>query len=726
VAQHGTPSRRSGKKRAVKSPAASAVKKPSGKKPLKTAIATKPRGKAAGGGANPLLARWSGPFRVPPFAKIEAKHFAPAMAAALKAHKAEFAKLTSQKGRPTFANTIAAMEKSGQLLGRVCSTFFNLAATDATDELQAIEREFAPKLAAHQTAIMLNPKLFERVEYLYERREKLGLNDEQLRVLELHHTWLVRSGAKLGRKAKARVAEINQRAAVLATQFSQNVLKDEQSWQLVLEKEADLAGLSDSIRAAAARAADELGHKGKHVITLARSSIEPFLQFSDRRDLREQAFAAWVRRGEVDKSRDNRAVIAEIVRLRSEIARLFGHATYADYSLEETMAKTPAAVRDLLGAVWPAAVKRAGVERDALQERVRAEGGNFAIAAWDWRYYAEKERKARYEVDESATRPYFTLENVIAAAFDTASRLFKVRFEERSDLPRYHPRVRTWEVKTDKGEHVGIFIGDYFARPTKRSGAWMSNFRSQSNVAGRERPIVVNVMNFAQGEEGQPTLLSLDDARTLFHEFGHGLHGLLSDVTYSSISGTSVARDFVELPSQLFEHWVTTPEVLQRFALHHQTGKPMPQKLTDRLKKARNFNQGFSTVEYVASALVDMELHALPDAEKLDVAAFERATLDKLGMPSEIVMRHRIPHFLHIIGGYAAGYYSYMWSEVMDADAFAAFEETGNPFDPATAKKLKKYIYSAGNMRDPLQAYLAFRGKPAEISGMLKKRGLVN
>jgi peptidyl-dipeptidase Dcp len=478
------------------------------------------------------------------------------------------------------------------------------------------------------------------------------------------------------------------------------------------------------VRAAAARAANDLGHKGKHAVTLARSSVEAFLQFSERRDLREQAFAAWVRRGDFDETRDNRALMEEIVRLRTEFAALLGYASFADYSLEVSMAKTPAAVRELLGAVWPAAVKRAGVERDALQERARAEGGNFAIAAWDWRYYAEKERKARYEVDESATRPYFTLDNVIAAAFDTASRLFKLRFEERSDLPRYHPKVRTWEVKTDRGEHVGVFFGDYFARSTKRSGAWMSNFRGQANVAGRERPIVVNVMNFAQGEEGQPTLLSLDDARTLFHEFGHGLHGLLSDVTYPSLSGTSVARDFVELPSQLFEHWLTTPEVLKRFALHHVTGKPMPQKLAERLKKARNFNQGFSTVEYVASALVDMELHALADADKLDVGAFERATLDKLGMPREIVMRHRIPHFLHIVGGYAAGYYSYMWSEVMDADAFAAFEEAGDPFDGATAKRLKKYIYSAGNVRDPLEAYLAFRGRPPEISGMLKKRGL--
>jgi peptidyl-dipeptidase Dcp len=370
-------------------------------------------------------------------------------------------------------------------------------------------------------------------------------------------------------------------------------------------------------------------------------------------------------------------------------------------------------------------VKRAGEERDALQEQVRAEGGNFEIAAWDWRYYAEKERKARYDVDEAATRPYLALDGVIAAAFDTARRLFGLRFKELEHAPRYHRDVHVWEVTDERGAHVGLFLGDYFARASKRSGAWMSSFRSQAKVRGKVRPIIVNVMNFARGEEGEPTLLSLDDARTLFHEFGHGLHGLLSDVTYPSISGTAVARDFVELPSQLYEHWLMVPEVLKRFAVHHRTGKPMPAALLERIKKAKNFNQGFATVEYLASALVDMELHALQDGRDLDVAAFERETLQRLGMPREIVMRHRSPHFLHIIGGYAAGYYSYLWSEVMDADAFAAFEQTGDPFHAATAKRLKKYIYSAGNARDPLEAYVAFRGRPPEISGMLKKRGLV-
>jgi peptidyl-dipeptidase Dcp len=675
---------------------------------------------------NPLLGRWATPFGLPPFERIEPGHFRPAFAAALKEHKAEIARIVRQAGRPTFANTIAAYESSWRQLNRVGAVFFNLAGAHTSEELQAIEREMAPLLAKHESAVMLDRRLFGRVDDLYRRRDRLRLGDEQRRVLELHYKWLVRAGAKLNRKAKARVAEINERLAALATQFAQNVLKDEQSWRLVLEDERDLAGLPPSVRAAAARAAADLGLKGKHVITLARSSVEPFLQFSARRDLREQAFTAWIRRGETGGPTDNRAITAEIVRLRAELAGLLGFESYADYSLDDSMAKTPEAVRALLTTVWPAAVKRAAKERDALQQRVQAEGGNFKIAPWDWRYYAEKERKALYDVDEAATRPYLTLENVIAAAFDTARRLFGLRFKEQHDAPRYHADVRVWEVTDGRGAHVGVFIGDYFARPSKRSGAWMSVLRSQEKLKGSVRPIILNVMNFARGEEGEPTLLSLDDARTLFHEFGHGLHGLLSDVTYPSISGTSVTRDFVELPSQLYEHWLMVPEVLKRFALHHRTGKPMPEKLVARMEKAKNFNQGFATVEYVACALVDMELHALHAAGDLDVGAFERATLERIGMPREIVMRHRIPHFLHIIGGYAAGYYSYMWSEVMDADAFAAFEEAGDPFDRATARRLKTFIYAAGNARDPLKAYVAFRGRPPEIAGLLKKRGLVS
>jgi peptidyl-dipeptidase Dcp len=702
------------------------AKKVARKANVKTAKRRTPAGgatKATPKSVNPLLARWGSAFGLPPFKKIEPKHFAAAFAAALKEHKAEIAHIAAETAKPTFNNTIVALEKSGRLLEKVASVFYNLTGAHTNDALQAIERDLAPKLAAHETAIMLNSRIFKRVEDLYERRDDLDLTDEQRRVLELRYKWLVRAGAKLGAKQKTRVAEINQRLATLATQFSQNVLKDEQSWRLVLT-DRDLDGLPEALRDSAARAAADQGLDGKHVITLSRSSIEPFLQFSARRDLREEAFNAWIKRGQMGEATDNRAITSEIIALRAEYAALLGFKSYADYSLEETMAKTPGSVRDLLAKVWEPAVRRATGERDALQARARQEGGNFSIAPWDWRYYAEKERKALYDVDEASTRPYLTLDNVIAAAFETATRLFGLKFKELPDPQRYHDDVRVWEVTTKRGEHVGLFLGDYFARPSKRSGAWMSAFRSQSKVAGEVSPIIVNVMNFARGEEGAPSLLSLDDARTLFHEFGHGLHGLLSDVTYPSISGTSVTRDFVELPSQLYEHWLMVPEVLEKFAVHHETGKPMPAALLKRIKKARNFNQGFSTIEYLASAFVDMELHALEDAGPLDVDAFERGTLDRLGMPREIVMRHRIPHFLHIMGGYAAGYYSYLWSEVMDADAFAAFEETGNAFDAATAKKLHKFIYSGGNQRDPLEAYVAFRGRPPEISGLLKKRGL--
>ncbi len=671
---------------------------------------------------NPLLGKWRAPFGLPPFEAIKPEHYAPAFKQAFAEHKAEMQAIAKATSKPTFANTILAMEKSGVLLSKVSEVFYNLASADTNAALQAIERDLAPKYAAHYSAIYLNSKLFGRIAELHDRRERLGLDDEQLRVLERTYLGFVREGAKLKPKAKKRIAEIKEQLAELRTTFSQNVLADEQSWHLALDGEADLAGLPEGVREAAARTATDLGLKQGHAITLARSSVESFLQFSSRRDLREEAFNAWTRRGENDGKTDNRDIVRKIIALRAEKAALLGFDTFAQYALEDTMAKTPEAVRDLLGRVWAPAVKRATEERDALQKRAQEEGGNFAVAAWDWRYYAEKERKARFDLDDGEVRPYLQLDNMIDAAFDTATKLFGLKFKELPDAPRYHPDVRVWEVTTRGGDHVGVFLGDYFARPSKQSGAWMSAFRSQDKLRGETRPIIVNVMNFAQASEGEPTLLSFDDARTLFHEFGHGLHGLLSDVTYPSIAGTAVSRDFVELPSQLYEHWLSRPEVLERFALHEKTGKPMPKKLLERLKAARNFNQGFATVEFTSSALVDMDLHSA-DPEGLDVTEFERTALQRISMPEAMVMRHRIPHFLHIIGGYAAGYYSYMWSEVMDADAFAAFEETGDVFDRKTAQRLKKYIYSAGNRRDPAEAYVAFRGRPPQIAGLLKQRG---
>ncbi len=677
--------------------------------------------------SNPFSSAWRTPFKLPPFEKIKPEHFGPAMKDAMAEQRRAISKIKKDERRPTFSNTILALEKSGLPLSRVVSVFFNLASADTNAKLQEIEREMAPKLAAHETAIYLDSTLMQRIEYLYERRQSLTLTAEQRRLIDRYYTWFLIAGAKLKPKAKRRIAEINERLAQLVTGFMQNVLADEQSWSMVLEDERDLAGLPASVRAAANTAASELGlGPEKHAITLARSSVEGFLTFSSRRDLRQKAFEAWIARGEMDTSRDNRQILAEVVALRGELAGLMGFESFAEYALQDTMAKTPANVRNLLGQVWPAARARAEEECAALAERVRAEGGNFKIAGWDWRYYAQKEQSARFDLDESELRPYFQLENVIAAAFETARRLFGLRFKERTDLPKYHQDVRTFEVTDGRGRHVAVFMADYFARPSKRSGAWMSSYRSQHKIGGDSRPVVVNVMNFARGAKDEATLLSMDDARTLFHEFGHGLHGMLSDVSYPSISGTNVPRDFVELPSQLFEHWLTTPEVLKEFARHHKTGRPMPAKLLKKLKAAEKFNQGFATVEYTACALLDLDLHELGDVEDFDASAFERDALAKIGMPSEIVMRHRLPHFMHIVGGYAAGYYSYMWSEVMDADAFAAFEESGDVFSKKIASKLRKYIYAAGNMRDAQEAYQAFRGRPPQIDGLLKKRGLTS
>jgi peptidyl-dipeptidase Dcp len=675
---------------------------------------------------NPLLGEWATSFELPPFTEIAPEHFRPAFDQALAEHRAEIAAIADDPASPSFANTIDAFEKAGRGLDRVASVFFNLTGAHTSDALQAIEREMAPALARHRSAIFLNTALFRRIDDLFARRDSLGLTPEQARVLDRYHIIFVRAGARLDPAAKERLAAITERLATLGTRFSQNVLSDERDYTLVLETEEDLAGLPTFVRAAAARAAADRGLEGQYVITLARSSIDPFLQFSARRDLRERAYQAWISRGDTGGETDNKAVIAETIALRAERAKLLGYPTFAHFRLDDTMAKTPEAVRDLLDQVWAPARARAMRERDDLQAMAAEEGGNFAIAPWDWRYYAEKVRQAKHDLDEAEIKPYLQLDNMIAAAFDTARRLFGVTFTELQGLPVYHSDVRVWEARDAEGRHVGLFLGDYFARPSKRSGAWMSAFRSQEKLSGDIRPIIVNVMNFSKGGEGEPSLLSFDDARTLFHEFGHALHGLLSNVTYPLLSGTGVARDFVEFPSQLYEHWLERPEVLGRYAVHAKTGEPMPTALLERLLAARTFNQGFATVEYTSSAIVDLDLHLLEEPNGLDVSAFEREALDRIGMPAEIVMRHRTPHFAHIFSGdaYAAGYYSYLWSEVLDADGFAAFLEAGDVFDPATAKRLHDYVYAAGNLRDPTEAYGAFRGRMPVIDALLRKRGL--
>jgi peptidyl-dipeptidase Dcp len=673
---------------------------------------------------NPLREPFATPYGAPPFADIRPEHFKPAFTDAMAEQMAAIEAIAGEAAAPSFANTIVPLERSGLALDGIGSIFSALTGADTSDALEAIEREMAPLLARHASAIWLHEGLFRRVAALHDRRDAAGLGPEERRVLERTHTLFVRAGARLDVAGKRRLAEISERLATLGTLFSQNVLADEKAWMLVLAPD-DLAGLPGWLVAAAAQAAADRGLGGKHVVTLARSSIEPFLEYSTRRDLREKAFLAWSRRGEGGGATDNRAVMAEMVALRGERARLLGYDSYADFRLDDTMAKTPAAALGLLATVWQAGRARAAGEAEELQALIAAEGGNFRLAAWDWRHYAEKLRRRRFAFDGAELKPYLRLEAIIAAAFDTASRLFGLAFEEVHDVPVYHPDVRAWRV-SEGGHLAGIFLGDYFARPSKRSGAWMSALRDQQRLTGDIRPIVINVMNFAKPPPGEPALLSFDDARTLFHEFGHALHGLLSDVTYPLIAGTNVARDFVELPSQLFEHWLERPEVLRRFARHAETGAPMPEALLAKVIAARTFNQGFHTVEYTASALVDMDLHLLAAERAVDVVAFERGVLERIGMPAAIAMRHRTPHFAHIFSGdgYAAGYYSYLWSEVLDADAFGAFEEAGDVFDAATARRLRDFIYAAGNRRDPAEAYRAFRGRDPDPKALLRKRGL--
>lgn len=676
------------------------------------------------GSANPLLADWA-ENGVPPFDTIRPEHFRPAFEQAFADHNAEIEAVAARPDAPNFDNTVGAIERGGRRLDRICSVFYALTGAHTNDALLELEREIAPRIATHYNSLLQNERIYRRVDALHRERHRLGLDPEQTRVLERYHVYFRQAGAHLEGPAKARLAAITERLAALDTAFSQNVLADEQAYALVLDGEHDLAGLPDFVGAAGAAAAAERGQNGKHVVTLSRSSIEPFLQFSARRDLREQAFRAWIARGDGGGKTDNKAIIAEMVALRAEQARLLGYDNFARYRLDDSMAKTPEAVRGLLDQVWAPARRRALADRDALQALVQEEGGNFPLAPWDWRYYAEKLRQRQCAIDETTIKPYFQLERMIEAAFDTAQRLFGLSFTPRNDVPVWHPDVRVWDVQGRDGRHVGLFFGDYFARASKRSGAWMMRLRDQEKLLGDIRPLVVNVMNFNKAADGAPTLLSFDDARTLFHEFGHALHGLLSDVTYPVVSGTSVLRDFVELPSQLYEHWLERPEVLGRFAVHYCTGEPMPADLLQRLLAARNFNQGVATVEFVSSALFDLDVHLQPGPENFDVSAFEQAELVRIGMPAEIVMRHRPPHFAHIFsGGYASAYYSYMWSEVLDADAFAAFEEAGDIFDPATAKRLHDHIYSAGGSRDPEALYKAFRGRLPTPDALLRRRGL--
>ena len=666
---------------------------------------------------NPLLETWETAFGLPPFDRIADDHFAPAMEAALDEGRRAIKAIAENPEPATFANTVAALELADALLDRVAGVFYNLAGSASNPAREALQRDFAPRLSAYASEITNNAALFARIDDLWQRRETLDLDAEQMRVLCLTHRSFTRSGAALEGAARARLTEVKARLAVLGTEFTQNLLADERDWVMPLS-EADLEGLPGFVIDAARAAGQEKGREGP-VVTLSRSLIVPFLQFSPRRDLRERAWRAWTARGMNGGATDNRAIAAEILTLREERAKLLGYDSFADYKLETEMAGTPQAVRDLLMRVWEPARAQAMADADRLEAMLHADGINGALEPWDWRYYSEKRRAAEHDLNEAELKPYFRLEAMVEAAFDCANRLFGLEFRPL-DVPLYHADARAWEV-TRGGAHVAVFIGDYFARGSKRSGAWCSAMRSQKKLGGDVRPIVVNVCNFAKGD---PALLSYDDARTLFHEFGHALHQMLSDVTHGSISGTSVARDFVELPSQLYEHWLEVPEVLDRHARHADTGAPMPPALRDRLLAARTYDMGFQTVEYVASALVDLDFHDGP--APADPMAAEAETLARLGMPRAIGMRHATPHFAHVFAGdgYSSGYYSYMWSEVMDADAFDAFEEAGGPFDPETAARLERFILSAGGSREADELYTAFRGRMPGVEALLKGRGL--
>ncbi len=669
---------------------------------------------------NPLLEDWTTAFGLPPFAAIGTEDFGPAFEAGLKAARRNIEAIAADPASPTFSNTIEAMERAERDLDRVASVFFNLAGANTNDAIEALQRELSPRLSAHHSETMMNAALFARVEDLAERMAELGLTREQERVLTLYHRMFVRAGARLQGADRDRLKAIMQRLATLGTAFGQNLLADEKSWSMPLAPD-DLEGLPDDLVAAAAQAAADRGQEG-HAVTLSRSLIVPFLQSSPRRDLRERAFRAWVARGENGGASDNRAIVAEMLALREERARLLGYPNFAAYKLEPEMAKTPEAVRDLLMAVWKPARAQAEADAAVLGDLMRADGVNGALEPWDWRYYAAKRQAREHDFDDAVLKPYLRLENIREAAFDVAGRLFGLSFHP-IEAELYHSDALAWEVR--RGDrHMGVFIGDYFARSSKRSGAWCSSFRSQRKLDGEVRPIVVNVCNFAKAPAGEPNLLTFDDAHTLFHELGHALHGLLSDVTYEFISGTSVARDFVELPSQLYEHWLEAPEVLQAHARHAGTGAPMPRELMDRLIEARNFNQGFATVEYLASALVDLDFHAGP--APADPMAAQAATLERIGLPHAIVMRHATPHFQHVFAGdgYSSGYYSYMWSEVMDADAFAAFRETGDVFDPSTAERLADCILSTGGLREAADLYMDFRGRMPGVAALLAQRGL--
>lgn len=673
---------------------------------------------------NPLLQTWQTPFGMPPFESIQASHFEEAFDKALLQHQAEIAAISNNSEPTTFENTLIALEASGDLLNQTSNVFFNLSASHSSPDIQSLERNLAPKLAAHSAALYLNAALFQRIDALNQTKHQLQLDAESIRLIERYHLDFVRAGAKLQAKDRESFAQNSEKLASLFTQFSQNVLADESSFCLTLTKDEELQGLPSFVRQSAQKLAKDRGltEPNAHAFTLSRSSITPFMTFSERRDLRKTMWNAWCQRGEHAGAHNNEPIMKEILKLRLAQARLLGYKDFSEYALADTMAGSAQQARDLLMRVWQPARLKALQEREDLKKL----SGLNDLEAWDWHFWTERVRKEKFDLNEAEIKPYLQLHKLMQAMFHVANRLFGVNFKEVNNIAKYHDTVTGWEVTDANGQHVGLFLSDNFARSTKRSGAWMSTYRDPMHLSTSIRPIVVNNNNFSQGPEGQPTLLSLDDARTLFHEFGHGLHGLLSQVRFPRLSGTSVLRDFVEFPSQVYENWLMQPQILKEFALHAETGQAMPDDLIQKILDAQTFNQGFSTVEYVSSALVDLALHETTELDALNFKDFEAHTLKAIDMPPAIGMRHRLPHFSHLFSSnsYASAYYVYMWAEVLDADGFDAFLEAGDLFAPEPAHKLYEHIYSAGNKQDPMQAYIAFRGRAPTVTPLLTKRGL--
>ena len=675
---------------------------------------------------NPFFKAFGTPFETPAFDKIENKHFLPAFQEGISIREKEIDAIVSNSDAATFENTVVALDRSGDLLASVSGVFYNLTSANTNEELQAIAKEVSPLLTTHYDNILLNEKLYLRVKAVWDQRETLGLNTEQSILLEKTYKQFERGGASLPPEKQAILREINKELSMLSLQFGDNLLAETNKFKLVIDNQEDLAGLPQFLIDAAADAAKEDSLDGKWLFTLHAPSRYPFLQFSAKRDLREEVLKAYINRGNNNDQYDNKAIASKMASLRVKRAQLLGYPSHADYILEENMAKNPQAVYDFLNKVWVAAVPVAKQERTEMQALIDAEGGNFKLEAWDWWYYAEKVRKQKYDLDEEALKPYFSLENVRLTMFDVATRLFGITFEERNDIPKYHPEVRPFEVKDADGSHLGILYMDFFPRASKEGGAWMNNYREQYMVGDSAvRPIITMVCNFTKSSGDTPSLLTFEEVSTLFHEFGHALHGMLSKCTYRRISGTSVARDFVELPSQIMENWAADPEVMKMYGKHYQTGEQIPQELIDKIQASKHFNQGFATVEYMSACYLDMDWHTLKDTVEQDVLGFEGASMEKIGLIPEIVVRYRSPYFSHIFaGGYSSGYYSYLWAEVLDADAFQAFKET-SLFDPATAMAFRNNILARGGTEDPMKLYVQFRGKEPDVTAMLKRKGLV-